>query len=435
LLFLVCCLGAIFAQDFELRANHVVVHSGQTLEAHLPDESNFQASGGAALGSFGGFTRVIVLLVVLLGVLYHGFVPPAIFGSEAAVRPVGVSLPVRKLSDSQREESVPVLARVANLQSKAVIAENVAVAPVTVSSEIRSDVTQKINKQAAKKLAKKAAKKLLEASKPAAPVEEKKAPTENVVVVEKRKKNKEKSVVANKEKEIVVESVAEKQPIVDLEEEVVLETKAVVKEEELQGVDKSGWVENPPRVFERTSVTIKRAKRMLSIHQLLSVRQARQPSDILDDLDLGSFVVDPRTVNCPGFMKLAAAPLLLEETSPLDIAEQDTPASIEPVRDKMVSPAVVQEFVPKNDVSELAPPKKIELPRDWTFNSHKKTAWMQRQNRAAWPLDAAMPDFMSFGMPWSPIRTPCKFASACKKPGCQFTHPNAIPAWLPAPVF
>jgi len=433
LLFLVCCLGALAVPELELRTNYVVVHSGpeKGVEhiSHLPDESNFQASGGAALGSFGGFTRVIVLLVVLLGVLYHGFVPAAIFGAEAVVRPATASLPVRKLSDSQREDLVSDLVRT-TVQAKPLVAEIVEVVSPSfpASVEIKNEVSQKISKQAVKKMAKKAARRLLEASKP---VEEKAAPTEKVVLVTEKKKISKETIAEDGD----IAPRVQENNLQEKEQEVVVVAKEV-KEEERQEelkVEKHGWELSPPKPFERTSVTIKRAKRMFSIHQLLSVRQHRASSDIVEDLDLGSFVVDPRTVNCPVFMKMAAAPLLLEETSPLDIAEQDTPASIEPVRDKIVAPPVVQEFVPKK-VTELAPPKAGIL-RDWAFNSHKKTAWVQPHARGLWTNDAlAMPDFMSFGMPWSPIRTPCKFASACKKPGCQFTHPT-VPAWLPAPVF
>jgi hypothetical protein len=439
LLFLVCCLGVL--AEFELRTTHVAQAEAPHV-SHLPDESNFQASGGAALGSFGGFTRVIVLLVVFLGVLYHGFVPGH-FGPEA--RPSGSSLPMRKLSD-QRDDSIPSL--VLNPDSIQTMRETGKVA----SPEIRTEVMQKINKQATKKLAKKAAKKLLEAVKA---VEEKKAP---VAVGVEKKKNTEKltkkeTVFENVEKKLALKQAQTKEDEVEVKEmqalkevqmtkevQVVKEktegqhakwVAAMVEEERQQElIEKSKWVENPPRVFERTSVTIKRAKRMLNVGQLLSERQTRTGE--LLDLDFDSFVVDPRTVNCPVFMKLAAGPLVLEETCPLDIAEQETPASIEPVRDKVLSPVGVPEFVPRSNFSELAP--KSELPGIWGFNSHKKTVWMQRQTRSTWPVDA-MPESMALRhLPWSPIRTPCKFAAACKKPGCQFTHPSDVPAWAP-PVF
>lgn len=182
----------------------------------------------------------------------------------------------------------------------------------------------------------------------------------------------------------------------------------------------NGWVKRPSMPFERTSVTIKRAQRLMNIHSLL------RPSTSMDlDFDLGSFVVDPLSTK-PVQPRLPVPLMLPEETHSRDLAMQDFPTDIEPMRDKMVSPPpVVQESLPVQTFGPIPTTPAAPMdPMDWTFNSHKKAAWTRRQNRTQWP--EVSPEMMNFG--WSPIRTPCKFAFACKKPGCQFTHPTNMPS-------
>jgi len=383
-------------EGFQMRAPHnVILHSGQGLEAqfsNLPDENNFQASGGAALTSFGGFARVVVLLVVLLGVLYHGFMPTVIFGSDA-VRPAAVTLPVPQHADSARDDSLPLFGPTnADLEPKTVaIAEALVSAPAP--TQLRADVIQKISKRAAKK--------------------EKRAAKRQVgeVVKSLQTAKADESAEVKAVEQVLVKEEAHPKPLEEEEEER--------RCEEL--VNTTGWVENAPRPFEKTSVIIKRAKRMLVIHEELLDRRTRHYANILSDLDLSSFVVDPRTENCPAAMQRAPAPLLdLDLTyEDQDVPPIPPPSAAEVENDKVATPGAPV-MIPPMEMNSM----------DWVFNSHKKAAWMLKQRHSVkypMPPAAPIPGLVPYG--WSPIRTPCKFAAGCKKPGCQFTHP-----WTPSPV-